>query len=262
MTMTRRRRMRAILLTALGLAAAAPTGYARAETPSATPGWSFSLTPYLWIAGVSGTMNTRRSAIPAQDVSVGFGDVLSHLNAVPIMGAMEVRYDRWGVTADLMAISVKGDIPTSNLLYSGGSARLTQIIGSAIGTYRVVRTQDQILDLGVGMRAFSLSSKITLNPGLLPGLERTPAASWVAGVAAVRYHVDLSPTWGLSVYGDIGTAGSSNLTWQVFGTVDYKWSESTSLRFGYRHLQFEYHGNRLSQKMSMSGPIIGATMWF
>ena len=256
------RRMRAVLLTALALAAAVPTGDARAEGSASTPGWSFSLTPYLWVAGISGTMSTRRSAIPAQDVSAGFGDVLSHLNAIPIMGAMEVRYDRWGVTADLMAISVKAGIPTSNLLYSGGSARLTQVIGSAIGTYRVVRTQDQILDLGVGMRAFSLSSKITLNPGLLPAFERTPAASWVAGVAAVRYHIDLTPTWGVSLYGDIGSAGSSNLTWQVFGTVDYKWSESTSLRFGYRHLHFEYQGNKLGQKMSMSGPIIGATMWF
>ena len=44
------------------------------------------------------------------------------------------------------------------------------------------------------------------------------------------------------------------------GTVDYRISESTTMRIGLRHLQFEYDGNVLHQNMSMTGPIMGATV--
>jgi hypothetical protein len=230
------------------------------ETPA--PKWEFYLTPYLWIAGVGGTLGTRNDRVPAQNVTADFGGVLSHLHSIPVMGAVEVRYGRFGLLADLMAISVKSDIATNNALFTGGSARLTQVIGSAVGSYRLVAAADQALDLGIGVRAIGLSSKFTLNPGLLPGFERTPGASWANAIAAVRYHVDLAPDWGVTVYGDVGGGPSSAFTWQVFGTIDYRLSESILLRAGYRHLHFEYTGQVLKQSMAQSGPILGATMRF
>src|SRR3954451_1987659 len=82
------------------LAAALPTlvaafGPAQAQEPAASH-WEFSLTPYLWIAGVTGTLQTPNPRVPTQDVSAGFGNVLSHLNSIPIMGAAELRYGRFG----------------------------------------------------------------------------------------------------------------------------------------------------------------------
>ncbi|MGE0223223.1 MAG: hypothetical protein AB7F35_18145 [Acetobacteraceae bacterium] len=263
MTMPQRRKAQSVCgLMALGVACAAVGAFpARAqETPA--PKWEFSLTPYLWIAGVSGTLETRNARVPAQNVSADFGDVLSHLNSIPVMGSAEVRYGRFGLSADLMAISVKSDISTRNVLFTGGSARLTQVIGSAVGSYRVVAGADQSLDLGIGVRAIGLSSKFTVNPGLLPGFERSPGVSWANAIAAVRYHIDLAPDWGVTLYGDVGGGPSSAFTWQVFGTVDYRLSDSTSLRAGYRHLHFAYTGEVLKQSIALSGPILGATIRF
>ena len=79
---------------------------ARAQE-SSPPQLQFYLTPYLWIAGVSGTSQTPFPGIPTQSASASFGQVLSHLDAIPIMGGAEVRYDWFGLLTDIIEISVK-----------------------------------------------------------------------------------------------------------------------------------------------------------
>jgi predicted thioesterase len=56
--------------------------------------WQFYVTPYLWVAGVSGTMTTANPRLPDQEISAGFGAMLSHLDAIPVMGSFEARYGR------------------------------------------------------------------------------------------------------------------------------------------------------------------------
>jgi hypothetical protein len=254
-------RGRGIFLAISLLALAAASASAQAQEPAA-PRWEFSLTPYLWIAGVTGSLQTPNPRLPAQNVSAGFGDVLSHLNAIPIMGAAELRYGRFGVMTDIIAISVKSDVSTDGVLFTGGSARVTQVMGSAVAAYRILEQPGQSLDLGIGVRAIGLSSKFTVDGGALPGFSRTPGVSWANAIGAIRYHLDFSPSWGVTAYGDIGGAGSASLTWQLLATVDYRWSEATSLRIGYRHIQFRHDGPALQQNMGLSGPILGATIRF
>jgi hypothetical protein len=235
--------------------------HAQAQT-NETGQWQFYITPYLWIAGVSGTLQTPNPRIPDQSASAGFGDVLSHLDAIPIMGSAEIRNDRFGLLTDIIAISVKTDASLNGPLFSGGSVRLTQVIGTATGSYRVVDAPNQALDIGIGVRAFGMATNFTVNPGLLPGFTKTPGASWADPIGAVRYHIDLDPSWGFTLYGDGGGGPDAQVTWQVLGTVDYRITPSTVMRIGFRHLQFQYMGNRLQQNMSMTGPILGATFRF
>jgi hypothetical protein len=224
--------------------------------------WQFYLTPYLWIAGVTGTVKTPFPKVPEQNLEAGFGDVLSHLDAIPIMGAAELRYGRFGVLTDIIAISVKANISTNEVLFSGGSVRLTQVIGSALGAYRVVGTKQQSLDLGLGVRAFGMATKFTLDPGLLPGFSKSPGADWADPIVAARYHFGFAPGWGVTAYGDVGGGPDSQFTWQLLGTLEYQITPATVMRIGYRELRFEYEGNVLHQNMGMSGPILGATIRF
>ena len=245
--------------TALALSA----GPALAQgTPAASSPWSFSITPYLWVSGIGGTVQSIDRAVPAQSISASFGDVMSHLNGMPFMGAAEARYDRFGLAMDLMYVSARSSFDTRTALHAGGSARVSQVIGSGLLTYRAYQSVEQNLDLGVGFRAFGLGGKLTLNPGLAPGRERSPSQSWANPIFAVRYHARLAEAWGATLYGDVGGTGSGNFTWQLFGTIDYSLTESITLRAGYRHLQFQFNGDRVRQNMSMSGPIIGATFRF
>lgn len=248
-------------LMVLPVAARAQTA-APAEVAAPASHWEFSVTPYLWISGIGGTAKTSRPNSSTQTVDASFGTILSHLDGVPAMISGQVRYDRFSLSADFMAISVKAPITTRDVLFDGGSARLTQFIGTAVGAYRVVSTPVQTLDLGIGVRAFGVTTKFQVNAGLLPGFSVTPGGSWADPLAAARYHIAFGRGWGATVYGDIGGGPNSDFTWQALGTIDYQLNKWISLRIGYRHLQFEHDGNRLNQDMNMSGPILGATFVF
>jgi hypothetical protein len=195
-------------------------------------------------------------------VEASFGDVLSHLDAIPIMGAIEARYGSVGILIDIIAISVKSDISTRNILFQSGSAKLTQVTGTALFAYRAVDDATQFLDVGIGVRAFGMSTKFELNPGVLRGFSINPGASWADSIFGARYHWGFSPKWGVTAYGDVGGGPDSQLTWQLLGTIDYQISKATVMRLGFRHLQFQYYGNILHQNMGMNGPILTGTMEF
>jgi len=55
---------------------------------------------------------------------------------------------------------------------------------------------------------------------------------------------------------------SSEFTWQLLATVDYRLGDGMVLRLGYRHLPFQRSGDSLRQNMGMSGPILGSTLRF
>jgi hypothetical protein len=226
------------------------------------PQWQINLTPYLWIAGASGTVKTPNPNLPSQTVEAGFGDVLSHLDAVPVMGAAELRYGRFGLLTDIIAISVKSDVETNGILFAGGSVKLTQVIGTALAAYRVIEDGRQSLDLGIGVRAFGLSTTFALEPGLLPGFSVSRGADWATAIGGARYRFALDPTWSLTIYGDAGGGPNAALTWQVLGTLDYKISDAVTASLGFRHLQFEYEGRFLHQNMGMTGPILAGTVRF
>jgi opacity protein-like surface antigen len=220
-----------------------------------------ALTPYLWVAGVSGTLGTTSGTIPDSRVGADFGDILSNLNAIPLMLAGEIRQGRLGLMTDLMVISVEAGADMPSPAFSGGEARLRGIIGSVLAAWRVAETERGQFDLGVGLRAFGVSTRFTLDPGLLPGRRIERDANWVNPVVGLRYRHDLGAAWATTLYGDIG-GGAGDLTWQAMATIDYRLSDRTTLRAGYRWLSFERESGALSQDIGLGGPILGATIRF
>lgn len=239
------------ILTALSVGAAAEDGQRL----------QLSLTPYLWVAGVSGTLGTTAGSIPDARVGADFGDILSNLNAIPVMLAGEIRLARFGLMTDLMVISVEADADTPGPAFSGGEARLRGVIGSVLAAWRVAETGRGQFDLGVGLRAFGLSTRFTLEPGLLAGRRIERDANWVNPIVGLRYRHDLGAGWAATLYGDIG-GGDGDLTWQAMATIDYRLSDRTTLRAGYRWLSFERESGALSQDIGLGGPILGATIRF
>ncbi len=234
-----------------------------AQADSAAPHLEFDFTPYLWISGVVGTTSARNPNIPSQTSTASFGDLFTHLNSIPLIGAFEARYGRFGVLTDLMVISLKSDVQTKGAAFSGGSASVTELLYTLLPTYRVLETGDQSLDLGAGVRVMAFWTKFSVNAGVLPGFSTSPSLSWAAPIAGLRYHLNLPRRFGLTVYGDVGgLGGDANLTWQALGTVDYRYNDWLVLHLGYRHLQIDYNGNTLHTNTALSGPIFGTTIRF
>jgi len=230
---------------------------------AAKPGWQFYITPYFWASSLAGTVGTPNPERPTQTATAGFGDVLSHLSNIPVMATLEARNGRFGVLSDLMVISLRTPVSTPGPLFSGVTAQTTQFVTTEMGMYRVLRRNVQWLDVGVGFRTAAIWTKLTFNPGIIPGFTAKSAVAWADPLFGARYHVNLSKRIGLTAYADVGDLpGGSTLTWEVLGMADYRYNDWLIFHAGYRHLHMDWSGSTLSVGVALSGPFLAATFQF
>lgn len=114
---------RIVMAVLVGLLTAGTMSGARAQQPAsagqlpANPsGWTFNVAPYAWFA----TINTNLSfnlppalgGTVSADLSVGSGELLSHLNFAAMVAA-DARYDRFSVLTDFMHRTWAAPLPIS-----------------------------------------------------------------------------------------------------------------------------------------------------
>ncbi len=238
--------MRSTIRTAmiLGLPVAmAFSGQAEAQT-------KFSVAPYIWGAGLQGTVGARGLTAP---VDIGFGDILDNTDFAAIVHA-EATGDRVGFLFDLVYLNlgVAGDIAELDsrfyLMEFAATGLLSRNVEGLIGV-RYLNVQD------------------TLGFSGPFGFEAEPAQGWVDPFVGLRTTGSLGDRWSLTVRGDVGGFGiSSDLAWQMVGTLSYELSPSVDLGLGYRHLDINYKtgegAERFVWDMAMSGPFFGARFNF
>ena len=82
-------------------------------------------------------------------------------------------------------------------------------------------------------------------------------------VIAARGILRLNDRLTLTAYGDVGGFGvGSELTWQVFATLDYQVTPSISVSGGFRWIHIDYEKGSSDISLDMAGPIIGASIRF
>lgn len=232
--------------------------------PAQPPDWQFSVTPYVWLPALRGTVSTPLPRIGDRTLSLGSGTVLTDLDALPVMLAGEVRYGRFAITGDFFYAALRQDITTRDVLFDGGHARVTSTVGTLLGLFRVVEAPRQSLEVGAGTRIWGFSEKVSLNPGALgAGIIRKTSQTWADPLLAARYSAMLSPRMGVTVYGDVGgfDAGS-RLTWQALGSVDYGVTESVVVRAGWRYLAVDRTRGDFGVDLGFNGPFFAATFRF
>ena len=258
---------RKFLLSVFGSIAgfAAGLNTATAQEVSSPGGYQFFVTPYLWLSSVHATTLTPLAREPEVNSNVSFIDLLSHLDGAPFMGSAEVRYAQLGFLVDAIHLPVSTTITTHDIFFHGGNAALKANMGTGIALYRVLEDPVQFADAGLGFRAWGFSSRVELNPGLLPGVSVTPGGGWTDPLLGARYHRELGNGFALTAYGDVGGFGvGAHTDWQVLGTVDYALSPSWNLHLGYRSLNFNITGSegRFGFNVHMRGPLIAGTFCF
>lgn len=115
-------------------------------------GWTFAIAPYLWAAGLEGTI--AQFGAPPIDVDLSFGDIFDHLK----FGGMvvtEARYGRFGLFGDLIYVKLGADVDGP----LGGVISLTTstFVGTALGEYRLIDGPGGSLD---AWRAFESGQSI------------------------------------------------------------------------------------------------------
>lgn len=249
------------------------SGVVRAD-PQETP-WEFSVTPYLWLPRVDASM--RYETPGSGGSSVDLSNLLQHLNAALFLSG-EARKGKWGVAADLVFVdfqkassnvsSVTGpgggnEVPVN----SGTTTSLTGYMVSLTGNYSLMRSPDAKLDLLAGVRYTHIGT--TLDWSFSTSVEGLPGRSGSAeqgvdlwdGIVGFRGNARFGGgKWFVPYYLDAG-AGTSKFTWQALLGIGYSfgWGD---LLLVYRYLSFEQGAEHPLERLSFSGPALGATFRF
>lgn len=72
--------------------------------PAVSDGWTFSVTPYFWAAGLSG--ETSSFWLPVVDIDADFSDVLDNLDFAA-MAIVDARYSRFSIFGDFIYTSCR-----------------------------------------------------------------------------------------------------------------------------------------------------------
>jgi hypothetical protein len=272
------------LITLATLAALAMCGALSAEAQTPGNQWAFSITPYLWLPNVDGTLKYKapQGATGKPEVRVGPVDYLEALD-MALMISGEARKGPWSLFTDVIYVDFSAEKSAVKSINFGGnlvssSANLStssSLRGGALtlgAGYAVLPGRPVELDVFGGLRYFGLQAStdwqlVTTVTG--PGPDHTfPRAGSISermdlwdGIIGVKGRVRIgSSNWSIPYYLDVGT-GSSSLTWQgMLGVAyTYKWIGAT---LAYRQLYYDQKGDKLIQDMRFSGPALGVTFRF
>lgn len=221
-------------------------GSVLAEENAPEKNWRFEGGLYFWGASIGG-----KSAYDT-DIDVDFGDIFDSLNSA-FMGMAGVRWGKWSFFTDLIYL----DLKNSGAIGPGlnASVELSGWVVTPFVGYNLVDIERISLDILGGTRYFNLAADLKVN-----GVSGGSSGSKWDGIIGIRGKVNLTETWYLPYYLDIGTGGS-RITWQGFGGVGYrfKWFDIVA---AYRYLSWSFDDNKAFDNLHFNGPFVGIKFSF
>jgi|DewCreStandDraft_4_1066084.scaffolds.fasta_scaffold00990_20 hypothetical protein len=210
------------------------------QPASPASNWSISVRPYVWLAGIDGSLAVP--GLPEIPLQASFGDVLSNFD-VGGMLAIEGRRGRWGVLADLMHVRLSESanlppgapgVPAVPGIRARARTTTTTLLLTAV--YQATRTPRAGVDLLAGIRYWSLDASGNVDvPGIPPTrLTGAHSLSWADPQLGVRGTVAVSPRVDLVASALI--SADSDLLPDLYAGVVIAAGEDASVHIGYRSL--------------------------
>jgi len=249
--------MKSRLLMVVATAAAVALSTSMASAQASSNEWQFAVAPYLWGAGMNGSLTIGDQKV---DIDVPFSTVWDNLDFA-LMGHFDMRNDHWVVLSDLIFVDLedKQDLNRGTL-----KAGIDMTIFEAAGGYRV----SPAFALIAGARWVDMSASLRYS-GELAQPDADAGESWIDPLVGVNVFIPLSKNekWWFGAYGDIGGFGvGSQLTWELYANVGYRASHLVSVVLGYRALDIDYEGGSGARSADLdlliSGPQLGVAFSF
>lgn len=255
---------------------------ARAQSAPAD-GWEIRVMPYVYFLSIeaeSTVSGDLRSF--SGNVDLDFDDIVDYLD-FGVMGRIEAWKGPWGVLFDglFMNLGAGGSFQSRRELVEvnlDADVRLGTVdLGLA---YRVVEKrfgdnnkQRFAAEPYGGLRYGYLRQEVDLDVDIagvgLAGRTLGTSEDWVEPFFGGRVIWDLNDKWSFNLRGDVGGFGigsASELTWQVAGGVDYRFSDAVILNAGYRYIDLDYSrgsgANEFGIDLQANGPVLGLTIVF
>ena len=239
-----------------------PAPQAKEKEASTNDGWHFGFAPYIWFAGMHGSVGALGHEV---SVHASFGDIFNYLN-LGAMGVFETRYNRVIMPVDFMWMKLSDEkgIPITDDVDSVKATMRETMLTPKIG-YRIADGRKVKVDALFGVRYWHLNNELrAFSQGAQIGRTLSQSANWADAVAGGRIELALSPKAFVVIGGDAG-GGSARSDWQVGGALGYKVSRKWVMLAGYRYLSINYRPNGNAQfvyDVDMPGLVLGATYNF
>lgn len=256
--------MRLTLIAAFAFLAVTSSG--QAQTPA--EGWRLSqLTLYGWIPGITGAQEYPDGE-PILDLDSG--DVLDALDFA-FFGSGEVRRGQIGLMFDFAYADLEKDGVARAAIIPGAdpaeaSAETQILMATGAVAYRFHESAGAWADVYAGLRAYDVEADVTFRiPAMNFEAQRSVSSTWVDGIVGLRGYAPLNDRFsvtGLFDVGGFGIGSSSDLSWQVLGTVNYAFTDRVIGRLGYRYMSIDRDSSDLTMDIDISGPVIGVTWTF
>jgi opacity protein-like surface antigen len=249
------------------------------DDPNSAGKWEFRFMPYFWLPSLNA--DSTVSGLSGS-VDLSCGDVLDYLD-MAAMGRMEVWKDKWGLSFDGVYMNLGAsksfqgrrglanfDLDADVRVGMADFALTNRLWEKSFGNHN---QQKLTFEPYGGLRYGYLRQKIDVNidiPGVgSAGRTLGTSEDWVEPFAGGRLIWDLNDQIALNVRGDAGGFGigsASDLTWQILGGMDYKFTKNIILNVGYRYVDLDYsHGSGSDEfgiHLKAQGPIMGLTIIF
>ena len=214
------------------------------ENSTLSEDWQFSLRPYFYLSGLSGSITIDPLTFP---VNSSFSALLENVKFGGFI-SLTAEKGRWGLNADFQYINLYGD--SSGQLET--SLDLKNIIGELDLIFRPQMAPT--LRFLLGVRAYSVSQNFTFAGVPIPEAKATVWDPVIGAYGSWAIH----NRWDFELRGDIGGFGvSSEATYQVMGLFRFGLGENTSIPIGYRILGYQIKQDDVRMNTRMMGAFIG-----
>jgi hypothetical protein len=250
----------AILAVAMPLQVAA-----QGSSPYGTDTWKFDVN--LFLPSIS---SNTRIGLPGGGHISSESDPEGYLSKLQMvfMGTLEAQRGPWSFGVDALYLNLDDvDSKVREIAGPGGivavpvdsssHSDLKGFIGTLTAGYRAGASPTSRMDVIAGARYARLKVELDWEfSSPAGGIDARGAASatkdyWDA-IVGLRGRADLGSNWDIRYYADVGTGGSE-LTWQAFGGVGYRFGWGDAV-LGWRHLAYEMKDDRPIADVAFSGP--------
>jgi hypothetical protein len=217
-------------------------------------GWEFIISPYLWAPMQKGKTIVGDSE---SDIDLEFNDIWDALNFAGMLD-FQVNKGPWGFQADVLYGDLKDDDTVGPFDLDFG-ARLW--IAEATGSYELTEHWKVL----AGVRYYNVHVDIDVDGPLQLSGDKTE--DWFDPIVGTAVSLPITDRLSFDAIGDIGGFGlGSDLSYQLWGYLEYRLGEVPSVVLGYRHINWDYKTGSGTTNFEMdtyiTGPFLGLRLYF
>ena len=250
-----------VVMTGVALAALAvmPSTAARAQGAPPSDRWHYILTPYGWFAGFDGTVAAEQT--PVVDVDAPYNDIVDDLD-FGMSFSFEARKGLWGGLLDLSFVEMSRVAATSLPGYRADVVTQTGFVNGAIA-YQIFSETVKPLDVFAGARFWDVNHDLHVTSEGQPDRSGSSGGNWADPIVGVRFRPEFNRSWYGRALADVGGFGvASDMTYQLYGAVGYRFTELFSLSLGYRYLAVDYQSGEFVYDVRQQGALFGVGLTF